>query len=771
MPSTLRQATSRSRNWTRSQLADRDGDGIPDASDNCPYYANPNQSDVDQNGRGDLCECSDQNGDGRVDVRDLVAINLAIFNPALATPLCDGNNDGSCDVRDIIAANRSIFSPKTSTCARQPALPILRQARGIAYSTYVGGSNNESKLPDGGGAVGLAIDGFGNRYVTGTTSSTDFPTTPGADQTFGGALDVFVTKLAPSGAVLWSTYLGGTCEDVANDIALDPAGNAYVTGRTGDGCFFGEQAGVVVAKLNSQGAVVYNSVISASLADSSVGHAIAVDAQGHAYVAGTTSSASHDFPTTPGAYRRQECPNVYSFANDVFVAQLSVDGSALLYSTIVCGRGDDVPSSIAIDAAGHAYVGGTTASSDFPTVNPLPGGPPGGPVSVTGFVFKLLPDASDLVYSTYLGGSTNDAVQGIALDAQGNVYVTGETGSLDFPTTPGVVQEHVGNRQCIQPCSDAFVAKIAASGSQLVYSTYLFGELDDAGSDIAVDAAGHAYVIGATISLYFPVVGAFQTTHHGLADAFVVQLAPDATRLLFSSYLGGHSSDTVGEGWDTGSAIALDASGNVHVAGYTQSYDFPTSANAFQPQLGGGICSFQGTPCGDAFVATLSGNAAGPLPPVRVTVEPAVIAPGGTLQVAWNGIPTPTANDHLRICSLGSWGDNFCEVMSSWSTDSAAAGTVLMTLPADLAPGWYDVRLLSPDPDDLGIIKPIGRSEPIQVSAPTATTMAATDRVNKRPSRVPATERSGARTIQPSHERGAVGGLRSPYRASAPSKP
>jgi sugar lactone lactonase YvrE len=126
---------------------------------------------------------------------------------------------------------------------------------------------------------------------------------------------VFVPKLAPSGAVVWSRYLGDGCEDVVNDIAVDPAGYVYVTGRTGDGCFFGEPSGVIVAKFDPDGHRVYVSLFGGRLADSSVGHAIAVDAQGQAYVAGTTHSATHDFPTTAGAYRRQECANDLPFAN------------------------------------------------------------------------------------------------------------------------------------------------------------------------------------------------------------------------------------------------------------------------------------------------------------------------------------------------------------------------------------------------------------------------------------------------------------------------
>src|SRR5262249_55455144 len=152
-------------------------------------------------------------------------------------------------------------------------------------------------------------------------------------------------------------------------IAVDAAGDAYVTGRVNDLCYFGEgEPGVLVAKLDPAGNVVYASRFGGRLADSSIGQAIAVDDAGQAYVAGVANSDTHDFPTTAGAYRTVECANVYPFAGDVFVAKLAADGASLVYSTILCGSGDDAAAGIAIDAAGHAYVAGTTASSDFPTV-------------------------------------------------------------------------------------------------------------------------------------------------------------------------------------------------------------------------------------------------------------------------------------------------------------------------------------------------------------------------------------------------------------------
>ena len=339
----------------------------------------------------------------------------------------------------------------------------------------------------------------------------------------------------------------------------------------------------------------------------------------------------------------------------------------------------------------------------------------GGEIGISGFVFKLSPDGARLAYSTYLGGSGSAIVNDVALDADRNAYVTGETSSVDFPTTPGVLQERAGKRHCIAGCTDAFVSKIAPSGSALVWSTYLYGELDDTGHAIAVDGAGNVHVAGQTVSLLFPIRDAFQHADRGLDDAFVVKLSPDASRLLYSSYLGGsRAGQSPATGSDSGTDIALDAAGDAWVAGYTQSFDLPITAGASQPLLAAGVCDVLGTACGDAFVARISAAGSGPRPAVVLALDTVAVAPGGTLVASWAGNPTPSPTDYLRLFALGSAGDDFDDPVIGWSTPNAAAGRLPLMVPADLPPGWYELRLLSPDPSS-GLPVPIARSEPVHV--------------------------------------------------------
>jgi hypothetical protein len=324
--------------------------------------------------------------------------------------------------------------------------------------------------------------------------------------------------------------------------------------------------------------VVYSTLLGGS--GDELGLAIAVDAEGHAYVTGRTESS--DFPTSKDAFRSKHVG-----AADVFVTKLAPDGASLIYSTFLGGSSDDWGHGIAVDAEGHAYVTGETRSANFPTTREAFSRKHNGDRDA--FVTKLAPNGARLIYSTFLGGSNEDWGHGIAIDAEGHAYVTGGTRSTNFPTTPGAFSTSFNGDR------DAFVTKLAPNGARLIYSTFLGGVRHDWGYGIAVDAEGHAYVTGETLSLNFPTTpGAFDTKPYSDRDAFVTKLAPNGASLVYSTFLGGSRSD-----W--GHAIAVDSEGHAYVTGGTLSADFPTTPGARDT-------SFKGH--GDAFVTKLAPNGA-----------------------------------------------------------------------------------------------------------------------------------------------------------------
>ncbi len=345
--------------------------------------------------------------------------------------------------------------------------------------------------------------------------------------------DVFVAKLNASGsALVYSTYLGGSSGEYGSDIALDVSGNAYVTGRTYSTDFPTAHAlqptnhcgtDAFVVKLNASGtALVYSTYLGGSSDDG--GNGIAVDVYGNAYITGEIGST--DFPTANPLQ-----PTYHGGNYEAFVAKLNASGTALVYSTYLGGSAYDCGNGIAVDVYGNAYVTGLTASTDFPTANPLQPTYHGGQYDA--FVAKLNDSGTALVYSTYLGGSSDDHGQDIAVDVSGNAFVTGSTGSTDFPTANPLQPTNHGSGGG----GDAFVAKLNASGTAFVYSTYLGGSFDDHGEDIAVDVSGNVYVTGTTTSIDFPTANPLQPTNHGNSDAFVAKIdfRSDTTTTLTSS--------------------------------------------------------------------------------------------------------------------------------------------------------------------------------------------------------------------------------------------
>jgi Beta-propeller repeat len=366
----------------------------------------------------------------------------------------------------------------------------------LSFSSYLGGQGGDR-------GYGIALDPAGNVYITGETRSANFPIMNALQSSYGGDRnDAFVTKLNPSGtAILYSTYLGGSGGETGYDIAVDSTGNAYVTGTT----------------------------------------------------------YSTNFPTTPGALQR-----TIASGDEGFVSKLNAEGNALVYSTFLGGSGGDDASGIALDSSGNAYVTGGTDSANFPTAGAFQR-TKGAGQSEDVFVTKINSQGSALVFSTYLGSSEPEGGFGIAIDSNGSAYVTGITISPGFPTTPGAFQASYAGE------GDAFVTKLNPQGSALAYSTFLGGRSVDHGFRIAVDSSGNAFLTGVTVSTNFPTANPLQPTSAGRDDAFVTKLNSSGTALRYSTYFGGADEDA---GFD----IAIDVLGNAYVTGTTTSMNFPLSA-------------------------------------------------------------------------------------------------------------------------------------------------------------------------------------------------
>jgi hypothetical protein len=485
----------------------------------------------------------------------------------------------------------------------------------VVYSTYLGGSSSELDTK-------IAVDGSGNAYVAGTTMSTDFPTLGAIQPAFGGGTDVphdaFVTKLNANGtALVYSTYLGGAGNDRAFDIAVDGSANAYVTGMTTSanfvttvGSFQSSYGGFVdafVTKLAPAGTLVFSTYVGSPGSESAL--AIAVDGSGQAYITGETSSST--YPTTGGV--------VQPTSGTMFLTKLNAAGSALVYSTFLAGAGLARPNAIALDGAGNAYVGGATYEADYPTTAGAfqPTITPGG--FSDAFVTKVNADASALVYSTYLGGSENEyEITGIAVDASGHAFVTGRSRSTDFPTTAGAFQTTLAGQD------DVFVTKFNPAGSGLVYSTFVGGSDNDFSGGLAIDGSGNAYIAGGTSSANFPTVAASQSALNGAADAFVANLNPAGSALLYSTFYGGSNSEGA-------TGIAMDASGSIYITGTTSSADLPVTSGVFQSAPAGGSS--------DAFVAKFGDAPVTPTvlrPPTNLT---AISIVGNTVTL---GFTAPT---------------------------------------------------------------------------------------------------------------------------------
>jgi len=525
----------------------------------------------------------------------------------------------------------------------RPEYALVIDPTVLLYSTYLGGSGNDQ-------GWAIAADSAGNAYAAGYTSSPNFPTTAGAYSITGPAnFESFITKLGPTGIPVYSTFYncGGCAGMFIRGIAVDSAGEAVVTG-------LGNGDAVIVAKLNSGGnALLYEISVGAGTSN-----AIALDSSGNAYVAGGSSGG---LTTTPNAYQQSPAGNPLGlcciYGADAFVAVVNPQGS-LLYSTYFGGFYSDGATAIAVDAYGAVYVGGITYGPTLPTT-------PGAfqatfPVPsycyqcASGWVAKLNPSiagTAGLIYASYLGGTGNSYVYGIAVDSSGSAYAAGVPASAFFPFTPGAFSAP-------NSCGGGFVTKFNPGGSGLVYSTCLGSGVSL--QAIALDTLGEAYVVG-----YAGVVPVTPDAFQPVAksqNAFLVKLNAAGSGVIYGSYLGGSIADVA-------HAVAVDPTGDAYITGDTDSPDFPVTQGAFQLTSGGGddafvtkfplgstlrVLNVTPTSCGNAGSCTLSIQGSGLHDGAIVTLVGPSQVSGGPITVGQEGL-TGATTFNLTSASPGAY--------------------------------------------------------------------------------------------------------------------
>lgn len=485
------------------------------------------------------------------------------------------------------ASGRVVYGFQVDTYDRTRQLVIDPAV--LIYCGFIGGQGEES-------GHAITVDAGGNAYVVGQTSSIppSFPVGLGPDPTYnGGPDDAFIAKVNPAGtSFVYIGYIGGAASDRATGVAVDSAGNAYISGETfssqatfpvivGPKLTYARNGDAFIAKLNAAGTTLdYCGYLGGDGRDFATG--VAIDAARNAYLTGYTDSNESTFPVLVG-------PRLtYSGEIDAYVAKVNTAGTALVYAGYVGGSGDDYSRDIAVNGSGEAYITGDTSSTQ--TTFPVTFGPD---LSYNGgdrdaFVARINTNGNGFIFAGYIGGAGSDVGRGIAVDASGNSYVTGDTFSdqASFPVL-------VGPDLTFNGASDAFVAKVNTTGTALIYSGYIGGSGLDASLSIDIDSSGNAYVGGETASLQttFPVIGGPRLQANGFLDGFVAKLNPTGNSLIYCGYLGGSANERV-------NSVAVDPNGNAYVTGYTES-----NQTTF-PVIVGPDLTFNGG-LTDAFVAKI----------------------------------------------------------------------------------------------------------------------------------------------------------------------
>lgn len=503
----------------------------------------------------------------------------------------------------------------------------------LIWSTYIGDTADDYPYD-------VTRDVFNNIYVTGYTASATYPTTAGVyDNTHNGGgsypYDVFVSKLNSTGTtLLYSTFIGGSQGEVAEKIVVNNAGNVYLTGGTkssdfpvtagaydntynGHGSASWIWGDVFILQLNATGsALVFSTFVGGNFDDA--GRALYVDANGDIYCAGAARS---NFPVTAGAF-----DTVYSSGPyDGFILKMNATATTLIYCTYYGGSGNDTANGITVDDLGNAYVIGNTHSTDFPTT--------AGAFDTSfngvydGYVLKINPTGTGLVYSTFIGGTNEDRHFGIVLKGNYNIVIAGFSNSATYPTTTGAYDtSHNGDY-------DVVLTEIDAIGSSLVYSTYMGGFGPDMALCMTQSFSGFIYVSGYADAGFPTTAGAYDTSHNGDEDVFIAIFNPSLSSLLYCTYIGGIS-------YDRATGIITDNAGYPIVTGRTYSPDYPTTTGAYDVSHNGAM---------DGFVTKLDPSI--PLPITSFTLS-ATFEQNNTVQLQWQYTGAEKAHQYsIEYCT------------------------------------------------------------------------------------------------------------------------
>lgn len=452
-----------------------------------------------------------------------------VIDPVLAFSLYTGGNEfdellgsahdgvGNMYISGVTAsADLPLVSPLDGSYGGAGDAYVAKYARdgSLIYCTYLGGKGFEQSW-------GLLVDDAGFAYVIGDTKSPDFPVLGAVQSKFGGIRDAFVTKLDPSGSrMIFSTYLGGRATDFGYSVHLDRHGDLLVSGTTDSADFptrfpvqreYGGGGDGFVARLTKDGsALTFSTFLGGSKFDRAWG--VESDKEGRIFISGLAQSP--DFPTTANAFQRRYGGGL----GDGFVTGLTPDGRSFLFSTFIGGTGPDNSTAISVDRVGNIFITGLAGNSSFPTrraLQPIFGGG-----DSDAYVAGFSPTGV-LRFSTYFGGSGMDGGFALDHDDQGSLYVTGITGSSNFPVRSAVQTTYAGG-------NDGFLAKFSRDARKLVYATYFGGKALDTGAGISVDSRGSVYVVGFTEGTDFPALGPGQKTYGGLRDGVVLRFGDNA---------------------------------------------------------------------------------------------------------------------------------------------------------------------------------------------------------------------------------------------------